>query len=228
MVNDVLTANDSADAGRVASAVSALLALPSQLLDSKGAGKDKARKVQARARDLRAAVTAQARAATTSAASDQPPDPAPPAPGPEAHARAARMHAHLSMGNVSRAAKCLDALPIAEPTADVVEALRALHPQADPPHIPDVQAQPLDLDDDTFEKLLKRLPRSSAPGLSGWTYEHIKAAAFDGEARDALRRLFSAIITGRLPQLPDLLDGYLLGLTKPGGRGIRPIAVTEV
>ena len=70
---------------------------------------------------------------------------------------------------------------------------------------------------DTFRDVLRRLPKGSAPGPSGWTYEHIKAATeTDVTARIAALRLVNAIVSGSLPHLPELLDCRLIGLEKPG------------
>ena len=92
------------------------------------------------------------------------------------HKRAARAHRFLTLGSVSRASKSLEALPMAEPTPATLAALRDLHPAAAPPTVPATTAAPVTVTLEMLRNVLKALPRGSAPGPSGWTYEHIKAA----------------------------------------------------
>jgi hypothetical protein len=63
-------------------------------------------------------------------------------------------------------------------------------------------------------------------GLSGWTYEHIKASTSQ-DARADVFRLVQAAVRGNLPHLPLHLDARLLSLQKPSG-GVCLIAVGEV
>jgi hypothetical protein len=77
--------------------------------------------------------------------------------------------------------------------------------------------------------VLKALPRGSAAGPSGWTYEHSKAATTSSEeARVAVLRFVQALVRGDLPYLSRLLEARLLPLAKPNGHGVRPIAIGEV
>jgi hypothetical protein len=69
---------------------------------------------------------------------------------------------------------------------------------------------------------LERLPRSSAPGLSGWTYDHLRAAT--GASPTATSTLMNLLISGCLPDIPSLHASTLIALAKPGGRGVRAIA----
>ena len=80
---------------------------------------------------------------------------------------------------------------------------------------------------DILSDVLQALPKGSAPGPSGWTYEHIKAATQAGNCC-ALLGVINVMIRGDLPHVPELLDSRLIGLEKPGGRGLRPIAIGEV
>jgi hypothetical protein len=60
------------------------------------------------------------------------------------------------------------------------------------------------------------------------TYEHIKAACSGvGSAFAELRAVIDIIVSGALPHVPELLDCRLIAVQKPGGRGIRPIAIGE-
>lgn len=153
-------------------------------------------------------------------------------PGPvhAARKRAARAHYFLTIGSISRASRSLEALPIAEPTEETIAKLQALHPSAPPPQTPNPTVAAVTVTMDTFKDVLRGLPKGSASGPSGWTYEHIKAATeTDVYARVAALRLINAIISGKLPHLPELLDSTLIALEKPGaGGGVRPIAIGEV
>ena len=201
-------------------AFTALLMLPSQALSDSGAARGRAKRVKARLQHIANGTTPTAAPAsqqTSQRRSSQ-----------SNYKLAARIHGQLTLGNVSRASKCLEALPIAEPTAAAIAQLQALHPEAPPPELQAAATSPAQLDDDMFQDVLHKLPRGSAPGPSGWTYEHIKAAALHStSARQGLLRLINAMLAGQLPHLPKVLASSLIGLQKPGGRGLRPIAIPE-
>ena len=75
---------------------------------------------------------------------------------------------------------------------------------------------------------MQRVPKGSAPGESGWTYEHVKAVVLtDPSALSSACRLINAILSGSLPRMARLLDSTLIALQKPCG-GIRPVAIGEV
>jgi hypothetical protein len=70
-------------------------------------------------------------------------------------------------------------------------------------------------------------PTRSAAGSSGWTSEHVKAAVkASQDAEIAVLELMSAMVQGKLPQVPTLLRSTLLPISKPCG-GIRPIAIDD-
>jgi hypothetical protein len=67
------------------------------------------------------------------------------------------------------------------------------------------------------------------PGLSRWTYDHIRAATGTSPtATSAIFELLNLLVRGHLPNLPSLSASALIAIEKPGGRGVRPIAVGEV
>jgi hypothetical protein len=80
-----------------------------------------------------------------------------------------------------------------------------------------------------FQRVLERLPRSSGPVLSGWTYDHIRAATGTSPtATSAILDLLNLLVGGHLPDLPSLSASALIALEKSGGLGVRPIAIGEV
>jgi hypothetical protein len=202
-------------------AVLVLLQLPTTCLVDTGASRGRTRRIRARARDF-ANGTAQAAAE----AGPQPNRPQ----RPEAARKASRMHSHMQMGAVSRAAKVMEGEPLAEPTAENIEALRAQHPpEREPPEPRNGAARNAAvIDENNLDSVMRDLPRGSAPGPSGWTYEHQRAVALaDPEAFSAILWLMNALVSGALPHVQELLDSALIGTQKPGG-GVRPIAIGDV
>jgi hypothetical protein len=83
--------------------------------------------------------------------------------------------------------------------------------------------------EEAFQRVLERLPHGSAPGLSGWTYDHLRAATGTSPtATAAILALMNLIISVCLPDIPSLHASALIALAKPGGHGVRPIAIGEV
>ncbi len=154
---------------------------------------------------------------------------APPAPPDAARRLAGRVRFHLSNGSVSRAARCISNQPAADVTDTVLEQLRALHPAEALPALPPQTVPAVVVTADDLNAVLRRLPAGSAPGPSGWTYEHIRAAATSSPAaHDSVLRVVNLLVSGSLPHIPALVASHLIALRKPGGRGIRPLAVGEV
>jgi hypothetical protein len=85
------------------------------------------------------------------------------------------------MGSISRAARCLEAQTILDPSEEVLLALQDLHPQEPPPTVPMSEVPPAAITKAILAKVLKAAPQGSAAGPSGWTYEHIKAATNSSE-----------------------------------------------
>jgi hypothetical protein len=80
-----------------------------------------------------------------------------------------------------------------------------------------------------LQSVLRNLQKGKAGGPSGWTYEHVRVVADSGAAAlSSLLQLVNAIVSGRLPHLPALLDGRLIPIEKSPSNTIRPIAIQEV
>jgi hypothetical protein len=54
---------------------------------------------------------------------------------PDQYHKASRIHHHLQLGSISRAARCLDEFPILDFSEEVLTTLQALHPSESPPQI---------------------------------------------------------------------------------------------
>lgn len=147
---------------------------------------------------------------------------------------AKRVHRQLQGGNVTRAARALDAADIAEPTPEVVQQLADLHPEAEPPDLDCPETVAVQITRAQLKKVIKRLPKGSAPGPSGWTFEHIQAVAQGTEAgMDAVLALVNAILAGDLPEWEWFTASRLVPLVKKAAHpgtplGVRPIAIGEV
>jgi hypothetical protein len=77
-------------------------------------------------------------------------------------------------------------------------------------------------------RLYSAFPAGSAPGPSGWTFEHIQAVAQgSSQGMDPVLDLANAILSGSLTAWQALRASRLIPLCK-GVDGVRPIAVGEV
>ena len=142
---------------------------------------------------------------------------------------AKRVHKHLTQGSITRASRALEAAEVAKATHEVMEKLQTLHPHATPPTVespgPTVALQ---VTKEQLKQVIKRLPKGSAPGPSGWTFEYIQTVALATEnGMNATHRFINSVLAGNMPDWPEFRASRLIPLTKPGG-GIRPIAVGEV
>jgi hypothetical protein len=130
----------------------------------------------------------------------------------------------LQSRNVRRVARCLQALPLAAVTPDVMQQFTALHHFQNSPLAPTSDVPPLCISAATLTAMLARLRPGTAPGLTGWTNEHILIATRRPSARQACITFLKDMLAGCLPHIPELLDSDGLPLRKPA-RGIRPIAI---
>ena len=139
---------------------------------------------------------------------------------------AARLQKQLQRGSIKRASQCLDQAEIAEPSLETMLKLAELHPQAHPPEVDVSNTVPVHITAEIFAKVLQRQPRGSSGGPSGWTYEHIKAAcAGYAGAFDVTLELMNHIVSGNLPDIPELRARRLVPIQKKGTvDGVRLIA----
>jgi hypothetical protein len=123
----------------------------------------------------------------------------------------------LPSGAVGHAARCLQALPLATITSEVMQQFAALHPYEDPPQIPPTDVPPICITAATLSAVLIHLRRGTAPGLTGWTYEHLLNATSRPSARRACIAFLNDMLAGCLPHVPELLDSDGVPLRKPAG-----------
>ena len=142
-----------------------LFMLSTRLLNDTNGSRQRKRKVQANIKRYRQGCL-------------EDPKPLRPAKRRSAEQRIVRqVHKQLQRGNISRATRALEAAEVADATPEVMEMLQELHPAAAPPEVDAREAVPVQITREQLQKVLKRLPRGSAPGPSAWTFEHIQAVA---------------------------------------------------
>ena len=227
VLEDIRDAVKRGHSASVVTGVQYLLTLASEVLGDNRGGKNQKRRAAARVRDLRK----RTRAAMTLADSG----------GKNAgrsktaiiadDALAGRIYRHVRNGNDGRAARCLDSSPVAQICDETLAQLRCLHPAAPAPSQPTPhdapQGGPAQVEADALSHILLRLPRGTAAGLSGWTYEHVRAAGlYDKRTGEAMRGFVNDILSGAIPHSDLLLASRLIALEKPHG-GVRPIAIGE-
>jgi len=137
------------------------------------------------------------------------------------------------LGRIRQAAAAVQPLPLAAPGADTLAALAELHPHEDLSLLPpaDANGDTVPIQVGTLEELdaaVQGLPPDSAPGPSGWKYEHIQAAwAGSPEFRGQLLKFINKGLAGTLPRDPLLFAARLTPLDKGQGK-VRPVAIPEV
>ena len=143
-------------------------------------------------------------------------------------------------GAYSKAVKALIAEQLLEPTDEVTQQLRQLHPSRyeEWPRVPSMSPDELPFTDEQIRMAvsdaIKSFPAMSAAGPSGLKPSHLRdmlnspVVAVRERFVGLLSRLVKAAVTGSLPLdvAPSLMAGNLLPFAKPAG-GVRPIAVGE-
>jgi hypothetical protein len=130
----------------------------------------------------------------------------------------------------------LSAAELAPPTPQTLLALEAKHPAATLP-LPDLgdalTGPTIEVDSRGLLRALRRSPRASSGGPSGWTFDHLRQiVGEDSDTAGALVAYIQDLIDGRVtPSMRDtVLASRLIPLQKPAsaGGGVRPIAVGEI
>jgi hypothetical protein len=142
--------------------------------------------------------------------------------------RAARVHALAAAGEQGRALAALAASPPAPRTADTLQKLRELFPEASQQQDPAPQ-QPGGFAPITEEfrseveanvmDLLRKARKLSAPGLLGCRLEHLSVCKDNAEASDMLAKAIARIVLGEAPPslIRALRTGELVALSKDAG-----------
>ena len=146
-------------------------------------------------------------------------------------------------GSLSKASAALFGDPVAPSDDTTLSKMEALHPHEEPP--PPVHGAlphaPI-LEEDSLMRVLSKLPRFSAPGPSGWTYEMIKlicgvehsfmdddVRGVDADTQDsraALVLLCTGMWRGELPLQKWWCACRAIALDKGEGK-VRPIAIAD-
>eukprot|EP00732_Lithocolla_globosa_P000804 Lithocolla_globosa_v1_NODE_309_length_4559_cov_14.810169.p1 type:complete len:1418 gc:universal NODE_309_length_4559_cov_14.810169:274-4527(+) len=145
-----------------------------------------------------------------------------------------RAIAYAKDGHLRRAVQALLRSEVLEPTPEIIERLRELHPdntnQAPilPRDSPITVVDPIRL----VQTIKNNLRSGGAPGRSKWTGDLTRVVIQDIPCRDAYACLIGDIINGRLNSSADreaLLTDLLLAIGKPSpdGLDVRPLALGE-
>ncbi|KAK3238690.1 hypothetical protein CYMTET_51318 [Cymbomonas tetramitiformis] len=140
-------------------------------------------------------------------------------------------------GQLGKAAKRLELAKLAPATEETLLKLERLHPagtgrrqDVGEDRRRELGGQALELDEKTFDDVMRNLPRASGPGSSQWRWEHMWAVHVSG-GRDALLEVCNHLAASRAPAgVREWLAGArLVALLKDDlGVNVRPIACGEV
>jgi len=139
----------------------------------------------------------------------------------------------LRAGAPGKAAAALLQHPTITTDEIVLQKLRQLHPppKDELPSPPPVEAIALPISERTLIRYIKQLPKCSAPGPSGWTYEAIRDVIANATCKDAIVALINDIVTATIPQRAAtiLISATLVPIAKGqhADSGIRPVAIGE-
>ena len=133
-------------------------------------------------------------------------------------------------GELSRASKVLTSAGLAPSTADTAKKLASKHP----PRVKSIDllntphSAAINLSENVFCDTVRRSPRGSGVGPSGWRFEHFKVLIDNENTAKCLFSACSAIAKGILPpEIAQLMSSSrLIALSKSNG-DLRPIAVGD-
>ena len=135
----------------------------------------------------------------------------------------------ISCGEISRAARVLTSSGLADDTEETIQKLACKHPsRTNQLNLPDPIACTFSLSKFHLLSAIRKSPRGSGPGHSGWRYEHLKVLIDDPSTADLLFSVCSLIANGQLPvSVSKLLSAAcLIALPKSNG-DVRPVAIGE-
>jgi hypothetical protein len=136
-------------------------------------------------------------------------------------------------GLTRKAAQCLVAASLPPFSERTMPALEALHPppleEQSMPAAP-VTAPVVVIDKAKLKLLIRSYPKGLAAGPSGWTAELLQPLLEDDTCLDGIALLVQIIANNQLdPHSRRLLTtSLLLGIPKPGGDTLRPLAMGEL
>jgi hypothetical protein len=150
----------------------------------------------------------------------------------------------VKLGEFKKAVERLKKSMPAPPTEETVQVLRRLHPEPNPdiidPTADEPTPPPIELLRESFEEVMRNLPRASSPGPSQLRWEHLSTMYTSG-AGDLLFAFCSQLVAGDLPleARPWFGGARLVAMLKDvdedgrpiptaSGGGVRPIAMGEV
>ncbi|KAK3258495.1 hypothetical protein CYMTET_32472 [Cymbomonas tetramitiformis] len=143
----------------------------------------------------------------------------------------------VKAGQLGKAAKRLELAKLATATEETLLKLERLHPagigrrqDVGEDRRRELRGQALELDEKTFDDVMRNLPQASGPGSSQWRWEHMWAVHVSG-GRDALMEVCNHLAAGRAPAgVREWLAGArLVALLKDDlGVNVRPIPCGEV
>ena len=131
---------------------------------------------------------------------------------PAAARKAAKVDSLVRIGAIGKALRvAASAAGSLAPTPEVLNALRALHPdgpQAAPlPRYP----APLNLTEDIVARAVSKLARGAAPGLDGWTRELLVPLTKDSACLTELTSLVRCIVAGEMDvQFSEMINASVL------------------
>ena len=162
-------------------------------------------------------------------------DSSPIADDPDSQAAKRAQH-HVKQGHLRKAAQTLHSTTtMADLTVSEVQlAVAELHPPLSEgavlPYLPADSPRVILEDDDVMRVLITQSNNGSASGPSGWGGNLLSTLSESALCRGGIIALLKDIINGDLPHSARqlLLSSRLVALNKPGGSGLRPIAMGEM
>ena len=136
----------------------------------------------------------------------------------------------IKLGEISRAARALTSPGLAPESEETAAKLAEKHPKRScaMDDIPQPTKESITLSKYHFLKVIKKHPRGSANGPSGWRFEHIRALLDHPSTANDLYFACSSIARGAIPHGAAKLLSAARLVALPKGQGdVRPIAIGD-